>query len=110
MTSTDSRPCQLCHFCVFKKNDIGAACVWYDGFLTEEEVNYSENPLRVICRNDGNNFRWRLPNISPLDYAKWVRDYSHIRRDRLTKNASLVISIISLLVSLTTALLKFKGG
>lgn len=102
----DTRPCQLCHFCVKTAVGNGASCVWYSAYLTPDDQSDSDAPLRTVCRTDGNNFRWKTPEISTLELARWVRDYSHTRRDILLKNGSLIISLISLAVALTTAAAK----
>ena len=96
-------PCSLCHFCVKVDLDThGAQCVWYDMYLRQDLVDDPDMALRQACVHDrsGDRFLWRLPNIPPLDYARWRQGILQTPTTSIRATIALVLSGVALITSI----------
>jgi len=104
---TDRRPCKICGLApkIKVREGLGQYCLYYGIRIADDEASDTNNWVRKICLQDGNNFTWPVIGLKADELLEWRREHldRHLRRKALIWGvaigvASLVISMLGVVV------------
>lgn len=91
-------PCRLCGFLaeVTASRNHGGHCVYYDVYVPKAAVDDHHSEIRLTCREDGENFRFRMRGISPIQLLEWKMRHSDWHLSRRAAQIGATVGVLSL--------------
>lgn len=95
-------PCSMCGFAVpvlSSKGEYGCQCIYFDIYIPKDDLVKSHGEMRRLCIRSGNNFRFRMKGMSPMDMLQWRVQHSDWYLTRTSVRIGAIVGVLSLVMT-----------
>ncbi|MHB8698662.1 MAG: hypothetical protein ACYC9J_11655 [Sulfuricaulis sp.] len=95
-------PCSMCGFAVpvvAKKGQYGSQCLYFDVYIPRDDLFDSQGAMRRACIRSGNQFRFRMKDMSPMDMLQWRMKHTDWYLKRTSVRIGAIVGVVSLVMT-----------